>query len=613
MGSRVVDKLRQNGVEVSRENENLVCDHFDSLPKRYALAVKDALSEILMHISLLEDSRKADGAIKHCLRAVVANLPVKNPDRSVAAYGAVDADAALAGLNINGGSAKAPCNTNRIVSATPQEFPSTLDTPNGKDSNSRESFDAPESPARICAQDCYELTVALHHNTADLANVYSILAMTGLNIAESHGFATQDGYSIYWFTLQDYDFPSSQQLMALDNFLHANFSLSGQGHPKRQIHGHSQNTGGHGDARHQPQNGHHGPDGARDLAPAAGNGHGNGYDGVAPKSLGGGMKREGSFLNLWRSDLGVVQQSIAEWELDPAQLHLEKKVGQGAMGAIFKGTLRGETVAIKNIKSDFSKEFEHVKEFAQEISIISNLRHENIVHFKGACTKSSNVCIVYEFMSKGNLKEVLQRTKPKPTARRALELALDIVKGMCYLSDQDIVHRDLKAANILISESGTVKIGDFGVARLLPRNEVCMTAETGTYRWMAPEVIEHRPYGSQADVYSFGIVLWEVVTGGKTPYELLSPIQAAVGVAKHGLRPKMPPQVEGTEVAKIMKACWAANPGERPTFPELKAQIEEALSRSEAAKAVEEANGGTSKSSGGRSFTSMLSKMIRST
>lgn len=93
-----------------------------------------------------------------------------------------------------------------------------------------------------------------------------------------------------------------------------------------------------------------------------------------------------------------------------------------------------------------------------------------------------------------------------------LKLAIDVARGMYYLHQRQIIHRDLKTANLLLDENNNVKIGDFGVARIMEQTG-CMTAETGTYRWMAPEVIEHRPYDCKADVFSFGVLLWEMLTG----------------------------------------------------------------------------------------------------
>ncbi|UPR02700.1 serine/threonine-protein kinase [Chloropicon primus] len=622
MGTRVVERLRESGIEVSSENERLVCDHFRSLPKRYGVAVKDALSEILMHISLLEDSRNRGGQIAHCLRAVVANLPTKDPGNEVtcsseAARGELKPSAYIP--------IETPGTTHRIVSATPTGKDSYLESPQryGTSLSSLGSQDdltglaaAKESRTSsnngIAMQDCYELTVAMGSSPASLGTVYGTIATTGLLVAETHGFTTQDGYHLYWFVLQDQGRVTSQHLTALDNLFHARFSLDSRGlfpvdaasagkgapAPSGGPGGKASAARGAGGAqRRASDSSDEGPEAvAAAAASAAQKGH-------------GGMRRGSSFLNLWKAKLDVQQTSVADWEVDPDKLLLSKKVGQGGFGAIHKGTFNGDVVAIKYIKSDFNKEFEYIKEFAQEISIISELKHENIVEFIGACTKGERVCIIYEFMGNGNLKSFLQKHPKLPTQEK-LKMALDICKGMVFLASKSIVHRDLKAANVLMSESGVLKIGDFGVARLLPRNDEVMTAETGTYRWMAPEVIEHKPYNSKADVYSFGVLLWEIMADGKSPYELLSPIQAAIGVAKHGVRPKIP-QSCCSQMARLMEQCWESDPDKRPTFEEIQRSLEDAMenvSKSEAAKVVGKGNGTSSPKN---SFTGLLSRILK--
>jgi hypothetical protein len=582
MGSRVVQKLRDSGIEVSRDNEILVIEHFESLPKRYALGVKDAMAEILMHISLLEDARKRNH-VAHCLRPAIANLhrlasslKSKGTDHQAGSDGNGNGSGNVS-PSMGSPLEKHAChNKNRILSATPVNDPvlgaddDYDDRPSSTNSNNSDIYE----------QDCFELTVALKDNSESLASVYSTVAATGLRVAESHGYATRDGYFLYWFVLQDYCKRSQSQFAALDSLLHVRFSMASPDCLNANG-GNFQNNGN-------------------------GNGGMNGL----------GMRRGSSFLNFWRGDLGI-QDTVPEWEIDSNDLKFLDKIGQGSFGAIHKGYYSGEIVAIKTIKSDFSKEFEHVQEFSQEISIISTLDHENIVKFKGACTRASNVCIVYEFMQNGNLRDFLHREKNKISQTKLLQFGLDIVKAMVYLSEKKIVHRDLKAANILITEDHVVKIGDFGVSRLLPRDSHDMTAETGTYRWMAPEVIEHKPYGTQADVYSFGVVLWELMTKGQTPYQLLSPVQAAVGVAKHEVRPKIPPSCP-KYISDIMKACWHATPEQRPTFKDLVILLQDAIDQSEK-NSSPKLNGSRNgraleddSSPRSRSFTSMLSKMIRS-
>ncbi|GJW04040.1 serine/threonine-protein kinase STY17-like protein, partial [Tanacetum coccineum] len=111
-----------------------------------------------------------------------------------------------------------------------------------------------------------------------------------------------------------------------------------------------------------------------------------------------------------------------------------------------------------------------------------------------------------------------------------------------------------------------VKVADFGVARVQTQSGV-MTAETGTYRWMAPEVIEHKPYDHKADVFSFAIVLWELLTG-EVPYSYLTPLQAAVGVVQQGLRPTIPKQTH-PKLTELLESCWQHNPTLRPNFTEI--------------------------------------------
>lgn len=117
-----------------------------------------------------------------------------------------------------------------------------------------------------------------------------------------------------------------------------------------------------------------------------------------------------------------------------------------------------------------------------------------------------------------------------------------------------------------MDENEVVKVADFGVARVKAQTGV-MTAETGTYRWMAPEVIEHKPYDHKADVFSFGIVLWELLTG-KLPHEYLTPLQAAVGVVQKGLRPAIPKNTH-PKLAELLERCWQQEPNLRPDFSEI--------------------------------------------
>lgn len=257
-----------------------------------------------------------------------------------------------------------------------------------------------------------------------------------------------------------------------------------------------------------------------------------------------------------------------DWEMDPRDIVFQDKIASGAFGDLFRGTYCGQDVAIKVLRGvhDDSMQFQ---EFLQEVAIMRKVRHRNVVQFIGACTQRPNLCIVFEYMHGGSVYDYIRKVGQLRIAV-VLRIALEVCRGMDYLHKRKIVHRDLKAANLLLDEHGTVKIGDFGVARVLDGPGV-MTAETGTYRWMAPEVIEHKPYGEKADVFSYGVVLWELLTG-LIPYSDMTPLQAAVGVVQKGLRPPIPQNCP-PPLADIMRLCWQRDPAVRPSFEALKTKM----------------------------------------
>ncbi|KAJ0960289.1 hypothetical protein J5N97_001860 [Dioscorea zingiberensis] len=240
-------------------------------------------------------------------------------------------------------------------------------------------------------------------------------------------------------------------------------------------------------------------------------------------------------------------------------------VHQAQDGDSYRGTYYSQDVAIKVLKPErLNEDMQH--EFAQEVYIMRKVRHRNVVQFIGACTRPPSLCIVTEFMSGGSIYDFLHKQKGVFKLPALLRVAIDVSKGMNYLHQNNIIHRDLKAANLLMDENEVVKVADFGVARVKAQSGV-MTAETGTYRWMAPEVIEHKPYDHKADVFSFAIVLWELLTG-KLPYEFITPLQAAVGVVQKGLRPSIPKHTH-PKLTELLKKCWQQDPSLRPDFSEI--------------------------------------------
>ncbi|KAL0798488.1 hypothetical protein Bca101_053663 [Brassica carinata] len=237
-----------------------------------------------------------------------------------------------------------------------------------------------------------------------------------------------------------------------------------------------------------------------------------------------------------------------EWEIDMKQLKIEKKVACGSYGELYKGTYCSQEVAIKILKPE-RVNAEMLREFSQEVYIMRKVRHKNVVQFIGACTRSPNLCIVTEFMARGSIYDFLHKQKGVFKLQSLLKVALDVSKGMNYLHQNNIIHRDLKTANLLMDEHDVVKVADFGVARVQTQSGV-MTAETGTYRWMAPEKI----------INSFN--------EKQLPYSYLTPLQAAVGVVQKGLRPIIPKQTH-PKLTELLEKCWQQDPAQRPDFAEI--------------------------------------------
>jgi len=214
------------------------------------------------------------------------------------------------------------------------------------------------------------------------------------------------------------------------------------------------------------------------------------------------------------------------------------------------------------------------QQFQQEVMMLATLKHPNIVRFIGGCRKPMVWCIVTEYAKGGSVRQFLTKRQNRSVPLKlAVKQALDVARGMEYVHGLSLIHRDLKSDNLLISADKSIKIADFGVARIEVQTEG-MTPETGTYRWMAPEMIQHRPYTQKVDVYSFGIVLWELITG-MLPFQNMTAVQAAFAVVNKGVRPSIPNDCLPV-LSEIMTRCWDGNPDVRPPFTEVVKMLENA-------------------------------------
>jgi len=256
-------------------------------------------------------------------------------------------------------------------------------------------------------------------------------------------------------------------------------------------------------------------------------------------------------------------------EIDFKEITLEKQISEGGYGLIYKGRWRETVVAVKMLKMDMKEE--HVRDFIYECYTMESLRHPNIVMFLGACTKPPNLAIVLEYCSRGSLWSILQNPDLKLSWDDRRRMAMDAARGVNYLHSfpTPVLHRDLKSLNLLLDENFRIKVADFGWTRTMAST---MTGKIGTYQWMAPEVISGHNYTEKADVFSFGIVLWEIASR-EPPYRNINGVQVSIEVVQNDLRPNIPKKTPEMFV-RLMRRCWDRDPNKRPTFIEIIKELE---------------------------------------
>jgi serine/threonine protein kinase len=298
------------------------------------------------------------------------------------------------------------------------------------------------------------------------------------------------------------------------------------------------------------------------------------------------------------------------------ELNLQEVIGGGGFGQVWRATWRGTPVAVKVLTG--SAQNTHIakailEEFKAEINLLKGMRHPNICLYMGACVDPPNRAIITELAAHGSVWDALRLplTPPyivadgSPQGCWPLRLYLpgqhgappssqgatsrvsapipprgtwpwELVKrvscgaarGMAYLhsGDPPVLHRDLKSANLLLDESYTTKVCDFGLSRLKAQAR-SMTGNCGTVQWMAPEILANRHYDEKADVYSFGIIVWELLSR-ECPYEGMTAIQCALAVLNRDKRPEIPKWCP-PGVHALIKSCVKKEPSERPSFAQI--------------------------------------------
>lgn len=269
-----------------------------------------------------------------------------------------------------------------------------------------------------------------------------------------------------------------------------------------------------------------------------------------------------------------------EWEVARKKIEFIKELGQGSFGMVWEGLaydIRGKTsvrCAVKTV-NEHATNRERI-DFLNEASVMKAFDTTHVVRLLGVVSQGQPTLVIMELMAQGDLKTYLRSHrpenndgKPSPTLKQILQMAIEIADGMAYLEAKKFVHRDLAARNCMVAEDLTVKIGDFGMTRDIYETDYYRKGSKGLLpvRWMAPESLKDGVFSSSSDVWSYGVVLWEMATLASQPYQGLANDQVLRYVIDGGVmeRPENCPD----KLYELMRHCWDSKPGRRPTFMKL--------------------------------------------
>jgi len=352
--------------------------------------------------------------------------------------------------------------------------------------------------------------------------------------------------------------------------------------------------------------------------------------------------KEGELVELQDSPLAgnvrIFSDYDPEWEIDPSQLVMMEKVGEGEFGIVHKAKWAGTVVAVKILKETGDVA---IGDFRTELNVLQKVHHPHTVQFLGAVTKTQPYMIITEYMTGASLSDWFKGQR-FPGMWRAVQVAMDCARGLAYLHSRQptaVIHRDLKPANLMMggpkifnnyhrslvqTEMGVLKIADFGLSKSLKmpkpkrhnRNGSAtdnsaiqgmqfnpdgqteeteltetgvakkpaykLTGETGSYRYMAPEVFRHELYNNKVDVYSWAMIAYQLFEG-LPPFWSMDPVEAARAAALEHLRPQWGrlnrhEQVVPAQLKELVERCWSPDYGQRPEFEEIVELLEEACS-----------------------------------
>ncbi|XP_070499591.1 uncharacterized protein Ret isoform X3 [Chironomus tepperi] len=287
----------------------------------------------------------------------------------------------------------------------------------------------------------------------------------------------------------------------------------------------------------------------------------------------------------------------AKWEFDRDKLTLDTTLGEGEFGKVLKAYIQEidkdnsiRTVAVKTIKTKSNSV--ELLALLSEFQLLQELSHPNVIKLVGACIKSEPPLLIIEYCCFGSLRSYLRLSRKleeagelnidgvEPvTATDVLSFSWQICKGMSYLADIKLVHRDLAARNVLLAEGRVCKISDFGLTRDVYEDDAYLkkSKDRVPVKWMSPESLADHVYTAKTDVWSFGVVGWEIITLGATPYPGIPP-QNLYHLLRSGYRMERPENCS-PEIYMLLEACWADDPMKRPSFKALATKFESLLGK----------------------------------
>ncbi|XP_041702341.1 ephrin type-A receptor 2-like [Coregonus clupeaformis] len=277
-------------------------------------------------------------------------------------------------------------------------------------------------------------------------------------------------------------------------------------------------------------------------------------------------------------------------EIQPSHVTKQKVIGAGEFGEVFRGILKAPgrkegAVAIKTLKPGYSEK--QRQDFLSEASIMGQFSHQNIIRLEGVVTKFKHAMIVTEYMENGALDKYLKDHDGELPSFQLVGMMRGIAAGMKYLSDMSYVHRDLAARNILVNNNLECKVSDFGLSRVLeddPEGTYTTSGGKIPIRWTAPEAIAYRKFTSASDVWSFGIVMWEVMAFGERPYWDMSNCEVMKAINEAFRLPA--PMDCPSAVYQLMLQCWLQDRSKRPRFPDIVSLLDKLLRSPESLKAI---------------------------